>query len=288
MKILFQIQAMTAAKGKYKGILPTLSKVVHEDGVRALYKGNGANVIRVIPVYALKFALNDEFKRVLQSHPGEVIGGAKLLMAGTMAGACQQLCTYPLEVVRTRLALCATMGVQYKGIVDCAVQTARIEGIRGLYKGLGPTLLSGAPYVGLQMSAFEVLKRAATGTEVCMPAASGLPTIRSDVPVWPRGVAYSQPGEAPGIVTKLLLGALSGLFAQTITYPGDTIRRRMQTNGAGGAARLYTTSWDCCVKTVRAEGVRGLYHGLFVNMVRCLPGAAIQFAAYDTLKTLLV
>lgn len=80
---------------------------------------------------------------------------------------------------------------------------------------------------------------------------------------------------------------MSGLFAQTITYPGDTIRRRMQTNGVGGTERIYKTSWDCCVKTVRAEGIRGLYHGLWVNVIRCLPGAAIQFAAYDALKVLL-
>lgn len=133
VKILFQIQAMTPAKGKYRGIMPTLKTVVAEDGVRGLYKGNGANVVRVIPVYALKFALNDEFKRMLLSHPDEVIGGHKLLLAGTMAGAVQQLCTYPLEVVRTRLALCSTMGVQYRGIVDCAVQTLRLEGVRGLY-----------------------------------------------------------------------------------------------------------------------------------------------------------
>ena len=87
-------------------------------------------------------------------------------------------------------------------------------------------------------------------------------------------------------MTKLLLGALSGLFAQTITYPGDTIRRRMQTNGAGGAERVYKNSWDCCKKTIRAEGFQGLYHGLGVNIIRCLPGAAIQFAAYDSLKIL--
>jgi len=168
VKILLQIQAMTAAKGKYRGIMPTLRTVLSEDGVRGLYKGNGANVVRVIPVYALKFALNDEFKRLLQSHPEEVIAGHKLLLAGTMAGAVQQFVTYPLEVVRTRLALCSGMGVQYKGIVDCAVTTVRHEGARGLYKGLGPTLLSGAPYVGLQMTAFEVLKRTSTDVMVRM------------------------------------------------------------------------------------------------------------------------
>ena len=86
---------------------------------------------------------------------------------------------------------------------------------------------------------------------------------------------------------KMACGACAGILAQTITYPGDTIRRRMQTNGMGGAPRLYRHSWDCCVQTVRNEGVRGLFHGLKANVVRSIPGAAIQFAAYDTLKEVL-
>jgi len=88
------------------------------------------------------------------------------------------------------------------------------------------------------------------------------------------------------MLMKLGLGALSGLFAQTITYPGDTLRRRMQTNGVGGAERVYKHTWDCLLQTVRKEGFAGLYHGLWVNVIRCLPGAAIQFAAYDALKVL--
>lgn len=73
-----------------------------------------------------------------------------------------------------------------------------------------------------------------------------------------------------------------------VTYPGDTVRRRMQTDGANGVARLYRNSFDCLKQTVAKEGViAGLYRGVGTNAVRSVPGAAIQFLAYESLKTLL-
>ena len=121
------------------------------------------------------------------------------------------------------------------------------------FKGIGPTIISGAPYTGLQMTTYELLQRQS--------------------PDGGRGVAWN-----------LLNGALSGLIAQTVTYPGDTIRRRMQTNGASGAAKVYSSSIDCARQMFLREGLRGFFQGAWANTVRCVPGAAVQFAAYEALK----
>ena len=124
------------------------------------------------------------------------------------------------------------------------------------FKGLVPTIISGAPYTGIQMTTYELLKRAS-------------------------------PGGGEGVFWNLVNGAVCGLIAQTVTYPGDTVRRRMQNNGAGGAARIYTTSWDCAVKMMRNEGIPGFFKGGWTNTVRAVPGAAIQFASYEAMKRLL-
>lgn len=60
-----------------------------------------------------------------------------------------------------------------------------------------------------------------------------------------------------------------------------------QANGLGGAERVYSTFIDCGIKTCRNEGAMALYKGLKANTIRCIPGAAIQFYAYDTLKSIL-
>lgn len=86
---------------------------------------------------------------------------------------------------------------------------------------------------------------------------------------------------------KLVAGAAAGIGAQTLTYPGDTIRRRMQTNGIKGEAKVYRNSWDCMMQIIRKEGAGTLFSGLKANLVRALPGAAIQFYAYDSFKAML-
>jgi solute carrier family 25 phosphate transporter 23/24/25/41 len=265
-KILFQLQGMSDAKTvKYKGILNTMRTVVTEEGIRGLYKGNGANVVRIVPTYALKFGFNDTFKAMFVKDTSAAPTKPQMMAAGTLAGLFQIMCTYPLDMVRTRLSLSdglVAQGIHYKGIVDCARQTIKHEGPTALYKGIGPTFLSGAPYVGLQMTAYHVLKEE-------------------------LDLRLEQDGELTHAYTSFIAGAFAGLFAQTVTFPGDTVRRRMQTNGIGGSERIYSNTWDCCKKILAKDGVTGFYRGLGTNMVRCIPGAAIQFYAYDSMKRLL-
>ena len=279
VKILFQIQGMRGKSGnhaKYRSLTQAIRLIVQEEGIRALWKGNGANCVRVVPVYALKFTFNDTFKdmvRDAQNH-SEDLTVSQRMMAGTMAGLCQTTITYPLELVRTRLSLGSAMSkMKYDGILDCFRKTIRHEGVGALYKGIGPTYLSGAPYVGLQMTFFDLYKALLTRSERDSHRDPQLSSTTSKF--------FGNLG------IMMVAGAFAGMTAQTITYPGDTIRRRMQSNGIGGTARVYDNSWHCMVKVVEKEGFIGLYQGLSINIIRGIPGAAIQFAAYDTLKGLL-
>ncbi len=266
-KIILQLQGMHRQSGdpiKYRGILGTIRTVIYEEGLRALYKGNGANVMRIIPTYALKFAFNDHFKNIVRgSNKNALLTTGQMITVGTLAGLFQITMTYPLEVVRTRLSLAegfSNSKVKYnQGIIDCAKKIVKIEGPSALYKGIVASWCSGAPYVGLQMTFYDLGKRM--------------------LPKKENGTT--------NILYSMLAGALAGLFAQTATFPGDTIRRRMQTNGMGGEKPLYSGTWDCTKKIYQKEGMVGFYRGLSTNMVRCLPGAAIQFYMYDKIKHLM-
>lgn len=272
VKILMQVQSMLADKQankinpaelKYgKNMFTAFRTIITDEGLLRLWKGNGANCLRVVPVYALKFSFNDTFREMV-AEDGQTTGDLskmQLMTAGTMAGAAQITITYPLELVRSRLTLSDGFGKQYSGIAATFGSVLRDEGVLAFYKGFDMTLFSGSLYVGLQMSAYEILTRELTDD---------------------GHLAWCNYGPWG----KLTAGAGAGLFAQTATYWGDTLRRRMQTNGAGGSEKLYNNSWDCAKTILRKEGVVGLYRGITTNIVRCIPGAAIQFAAYDFFKS---
>jgi solute carrier family 25 phosphate transporter 23/24/25/41 len=226
VKTILQVEGMTAIKAAQKAaaesggpvtrpprtsILNTFRSIYRLDGVRGFWFGNAANCLRVIPVYALKFGFNDNITEALRASPGAQLTYLQLVASGTLAGLLQMVITYPLETVRTRLTVGAAHGAQYNGILHCATETVKHEGVRGLYKGLSPTILSGPPYVGLQMSSFEILSRKARELDLFGGSA---------------------------VANNATCGMISGLFAQTVTYPGDTIRKRMQTDGIRGATPM--------------------------------------------------
>ena len=70
---------------KYQGTWGTIATVTGEEGVAGLWKGNGANVLRVMPVYALKFAFNDTFKAIVAGNSTAPLNFAQLMASGTMA-----------------------------------------------------------------------------------------------------------------------------------------------------------------------------------------------------------
>ena len=255
---------MRAAKGtemKYRGIFHTLKTVVKEEGFLALYKGNGANVARVIPNYSLKFMFNDIINNLVIK-PGQersTMTFQQMLGAGTLAGLSQMSITYPLETVRTRLTLSLSLagGTAYRGIIDCFRQTIRSEGFFALYKGFGVATLSGAPYVGIQMSVYSFLSH-------------------QILPVRPDG--------SNAVQWKLVAGATAGVMAQSMMYWGDTLRRRMQTNGIGGEKKIYSSTWNCASIIMKNEGIRGSYRGLWANTLKAFPLAGLQFVFFDMIK----
>ena len=87
--------------------------------------------------------------------------------------------------------------------------------------------------------------------------------------------------------TKLVSGGLSGMFAVTITYPSDLIRRRLQLQGFDKSVPKYDGIIDCLKKVYKYEGIKGFYRGLLANYVKTGPTLAIQFWTIEYLNKIL-
>jgi solute carrier family 25 phosphate transporter 23/24/25/41 len=82
-----------------------ISSVVAEGGARAFWRGNGANCLKIAPETAVKFVAFDALKAVLAADPLAPTVTERFASGG-LAGASAQLAIYPMEIAKTRLALC--------------------------------------------------------------------------------------------------------------------------------------------------------------------------------------
>ena len=267
IKLLLQIHGMTFKRGTSSpGILGVTKRILMEDGPIGFFRGNTANVARIIPTKGVLFMCNDYYRALFNVSPTSP-EPTRLVMCGSAAGITATLCTYPLDLVRSRLMMGASASgeVLYTGIGDCFAKTFRAEGVRGFYGGLGPTLLGIVPYAGVSFASFDLLK-------TYMPK--------------------DDEGHTP-TKYKLVCGASAGFISQTVSYPVDTVRRRMQLQGSRvgvghtDAGRLYSSSLACAASVLRNEGFAGFYRGLSANLLRAAPNTAIQFTAYGQLCHLL-
>lgn len=120
-------------------------------------------------------------------------------------------------------------------------------------------ILTGSPCIALQLASYEQLKR--------FFAKSGNPQIST-------------------FAEKMTFGSVSGILSQSATYWGDTVKRRMQSDGINGEKKLYRNTLDCIKRILATEGTMGFHRGFMVNVLRSVPGTAIQLTAYDLLKNM--
>ena len=88
----------------YTGVGQAAAKIWQEEGVRAFWKGNGVNIIRIFPYSAAQLMANDKYKRRLANAEGELTVPRRLA-AGACAGMTATALTHPLDTLRLRLAL---------------------------------------------------------------------------------------------------------------------------------------------------------------------------------------
>ncbi|WOL08402.1 mitochondrial substrate carrier family protein B-like [Canna indica] len=266
LTILFQVQGMHSdvATLSKANIWREASRIVYEEGFTAFWKGNLVTIVHRLPYSSISFYAYERYKHLLQLIPGldrhnnSVSADACVrLLGGGLAGITAASVTYPLDLVRTRLAA-QTNTMYYRGISHALYAICRDEGIRGLYKGLGATLLGVGPSIAISFYVYETLRS----------------RWQSDRP------------HDSAVMVSLACGSLSGIASSTATFPLDLVRRRMQLEGAAGRSRVYTTGLLGAFRhIVRTEGLRGLYRGILPEYYKVVPGVGIVFMTYEALKS---
>ncbi|XP_071491774.1 solute carrier family 25 member 16-like [Diadema antillarum] len=232
-----------------------------QEGYLALYKGNGAMMVRIFPYGAIQFVTYEWCKEKTQNK----------LLSGSLAGLAAVICTYPLDMIRARLAYQHIGERRYRGIIHTFRKIYYQEGqFKGLYRGVTPTLLGMIPYAGTAFYTYEMTK--------VFLLTRGPPMLSKPSP--------TEPGERVLIIpANLCVGGVAGAIAQTITYPLDVVRRIMQLGTMVPHASNYIL--QNLMTVYNEQGVRGLYRGLTINYLRAIPAAAVSFTVFEKMKQFL-
>eukprot|EP00250_Pteridium_aquilinum_P019213 c24345_g1_i2 orf=163-1767(-) len=242
IKLLMQVHGVKATqeiRKKSIGFLEAAAKIGKEEGMQGFWKGNLPQVIRVIPYSAVQLLSYELYKKLFKGNDKE-LSVASRLAAGACAGMTSTLVTYPLDVLRLRLAVdpaCKSMG-------QVASTMLREEGLASFYRGLGPSLIGIAPYIALNFCAFDLIKKSL-----------------------PEDIRKTS-------TASFLTAFLSATLATTMCYPLDTVRRQLQMKGTP-----YMTVLDAFPGIIAQDGLLGLYRGFVPNALKNLPNSRLVSCA---------
>lgn len=232
--------------------------IMKTEGWKGLFRGNLVNVIRVAPSKAIELFAYDMVKNHLTPKPGEqpILPIPASSIAGAVAGISSTICTYPLELLKTRLTV--QRGV-YKNLVDAFLKIVQEEGPAELYRGLTPSLIGVIPYAATNYFAYDTLRKAYKKV------------FRQD---------------EIGNLATLLIGSAAGAISSSATFPLEVARKHMQAGAING--RQYNNMLHALLCILEKEGVPGLYKGLGPSCMKLVPAAGISFMCYEACKKILV
>ncbi|MBW0488229.1 hypothetical protein O181_027944 [Austropuccinia psidii MF-1] len=272
-----ELRSKNAPKA-YRNTLDVLTKTARFEGLRACQRGLGA-------AYAYQFALNGSrlgFYEPLRQRIGSSFGqdpsrvkAWSSVSAGALSGAIGAIIGNPLFLIKARLqayspvlssASFATISLRsnsgpsltqyaYKSTFDGFCHILRSEGFKGLARGVDAAIL-----------------RTAMGSSVQLPA-------------YNYAKLYLEPYfSSQSLWLYFASSSLSGLCVLVAMQPADTTLTRMYNQSHEAGKQLYKNPLDCLYKTIKTEGLSGLYKGSTAHFLRIAPHTIITLVSNEAIK----
>ncbi|KAJ3219353.1 hypothetical protein HDU67_001572 [Dinochytrium kinnereticum] len=282
VKILFQTNNPHFEKysGTFFGVFRAAGDIGRSHGLRGLFQGHSATLLRIFPYAAIKFMAYEQYKDWLMPTMADETS-VKRFVAGSLAGVTSVLFSYPLDILRTRLAfevLSSTSSTPPQGLLATASLMLREPhplgpGILNFYRGFLPTIYGMIPYAGVSFLSYESLK-----------------TRALHLPQWTEPLPDKRGEKRSGVQLRwwaqLVVGGVSGALAQTASYPLEVIRRQMQVAGKAqvGSVGKFPGTLETAVSIWRRKGLSGFFVGLSIGYLKITPMFAVSFFVYEYMK----
>lgn len=296
-------------------MVTALRDINRQDGLRGLFRGHSATLLRIFPYAAIKFLAYEQVRAVVIKDKTQETP-LRRLVSGSLAGITSVFFTYPLEVIRVRLAFetkrdsrsslssickqiyreCPPVPQQpastlaaapssslpvraAASTLTSAVSTIHAvsprSGLTNFYRGFSPTLLGMLPYAGMSFLTHDT-----AGDWLRHPSIAKYTTIPSPTTSSDTGTTTTYKPRPLTYWAELLAGGSAGLVSQTASYPLEVIRRRMQVGGAVGDGHRLGMA-EITKQIWKEKGFRGFWVGLTIGYVKVVPMVAVSFLVYE-------
>jgi solute carrier family 25 thiamine pyrophosphate transporter 19 len=249
-------------------------RIAVDEGLRGLYKGTVPGLALWFVYAGVQFPVQAWVKQWLQEAGLErsVGHGASSFASGALASAVATAVSYPLDTVRTQWVFRHDSALRPRThLLAHARSVLREEGPRGFFRGLVPALTQVVPGMALSFWLFDEIKRARL-----------------------TGYAGAQTRLSPA--DSALAGGVAGVLSKLAVYPLDTAKKRLQASHllalqmaaaapptTGAPALYYRGLADCARRTLREEGLAGLYKGTVPTVLKAALASAATFSTYEAI-----
>lgn len=240
--LLFQPLDLVKTKIQQVGGAPSMmkefKKIIVSERVTGLWQGTRPSLVRTVPGVGVYFACMHTVKTtVFNGSPSP----SQSLIVGAGARTLAGCIMIPVTVVKIR---CEAGSMEYKGIVKALSTIRGTEGLRGLTKGLMPTLFRDVPFSGIYLMFYENLK------------------------------VYCNKLTPYQNINHFSCGIGAGVLASLVTQPADVIKTRIQLNPT-------TTTMTVIKQIAKAEGPAGFLRGIVPRTLRRTLMAALAWTVYE-------
>lgn len=195
--------------------------------------------------------------QALSRLPRRLPPSVESFVSGAVAGGVATAATYPFDLLRTRFAAQGNDKI-YTSLLSSIRDIARQEGLTGFFRGCSAAVTQIVPYMGLFFATYETL-RVPMGQFDSLPFGSG----------------------------DAVAGMVASVLSKTGVFPLDLVRKRLQVQGPTRSRYVHTNipEYHGVLRTIvtilQAQGVRGLYRGLTVSLVKAAPASAVTMWTYE-------
>ncbi|KAI9297764.1 mitochondrial carrier [Neoconidiobolus thromboides FSU 785] len=241
---------------KYTGFLNGLKQMYLKEGIKSWYKGLEASLLREASYSTLRMGLYEPIKSKLINKSNNNLLHIKIISAA-ISGGIGAFIANPTDLIKVRMqAITKDNLPPYKNTFNAFNVIFQQEGIKGLYKGVGPTTQRAMLLTASQLASYDHFKQS---------------LLKSNL--------FTE-----GLVLHFFTSILAGLVAAITTSPLDTIKSRYMNQPKD---LIYHSPLHCATSTIKNEGFMALYKGFFPNWIRIGPHTVITFIILENLRKLL-